>query len=117
MHTHTHTRHTHTSFDKAEVRALLQPRIARCASHVLQGTLTLCPAIDPFRNLLAPAPFDCLREKTRSISNARAPSAGATAEMWKGSMEERSTMRPTPLSARARVVGLCIRVHPRAPLA
>jgi hypothetical protein len=43
-------------------------------------------AIDPFQNLLAPTLFDCFREKTRSISNARAPSAGATAELWKGSI-------------------------------
>jgi hypothetical protein len=43
------------------------------------------PAIHPFQNILAPALFDCFREKTRSISNAPAPSAGATAELWKGS--------------------------------
>jgi hypothetical protein len=42
--------------------------------------------LDPFQNLLAPALFDSFREKTRSISNARFPSAGARAELWKGSM-------------------------------
>jgi hypothetical protein len=47
---------------------------------------TLMTPIDPFQNLLATALFDCFGERTRSISNARAPSAGATAELCTGSM-------------------------------
>jgi hypothetical protein len=42
--------------------------------------------IDPFQNLLPPALLGCFRENTRTISNAWAPCAGATAEFWKGSM-------------------------------
>jgi hypothetical protein len=37
--------------------------------------------MDPFQNLLAPARFGCFRKKTRFISNARAPSAGATGNL------------------------------------
>jgi hypothetical protein len=44
--------------------------------------------IDPFQNLLASALLDCFREKTRSISNARAPSARATAEFRKGCISD-----------------------------
>jgi hypothetical protein len=42
--------------------------------------------LDPIQNLLAPALFDCFREKTRSIPNARVRIAVSTAEFWKGSM-------------------------------
>jgi hypothetical protein len=43
-------------------------------------------AVYPFQNLLDPAQFDCFREKKHSISNGQAPSAGAAAELWKGSI-------------------------------
>jgi hypothetical protein len=43
-------------------------------------------SIVPFQNLLPPALFDCFGERTRSITDARAPSAGATAELWKGAI-------------------------------
>jgi hypothetical protein len=44
----------------------------RGRARVLGRGLRRGVVIDPFQNLLAPALFDCFREKTRLISNARA---------------------------------------------
>lgn len=59
------------------------------------------PSIDPLQNLVAPALFDCFGEKTRSIANARAPSAGAAAKLWKGSLPIAPNFCPKPSSPEA----------------
>jgi hypothetical protein len=65
------------------VLVYVRPRVAAVGPSVQRQAIGL--HIDPFKSLVAPALFDCFREKTRFISNVWDPECGGHAEFWKGS--------------------------------